>query len=135
MSGGMHLSEQYHNELNEVRAQIRNICGQGGKVVLWAANKICVDLLEGFELPRGVAIVDSNPEKKDYMQPVPVHEPHTIRDFVLSAKLVVINTPLFAEKIIRFIRDDLGRSLLPDELRVVKGLGWGQQPAQRDAVT
>lgn len=123
IEGGLHLIQQYRDQLRDVRSRIRAVCGGGGKVVVWAANKVCVDLLEGFDLPAGAIVVDSNPGKKDYCQPVPVHAPDAVRDYIRSAKLIVINSSLFADKIISFIKEDAGRSLSPDEVCIVRGAG------------
>ena len=120
MNGGLFLLEQYHSQLRTIRSKIRDVCNRGGKVLLWAANQVCIDLLNGLELPHEVVVVDSNPAKKNYLKPVPVHTPGTMRDFIRSAELVVINTSLHADAIVRFVKEEVGRSLSPDEVCIVK---------------
>jgi SAM-dependent methyltransferase len=123
MMDGLILVKTYHSRLEEVREKIRDVCEAGERVVIWGANKVCVDLLEGFQLPGTAAVIDSNPEKYNYLQPVSVYEPNVMKDFILSAKLIVINTHLFAEQITDFIRDDMGRELSKGEILVIKSIG------------
>lgn len=121
MQGGLYLLERYQDQLRDVRSKIRQVCESGEKVVLWAANKVCIDLLDGFELPPSAIVIDSNPDKKEFLHPLRVHEPKTMRDHIRSAKLVVINSSLSAEKIISYINEDVGRSLSPNEICIIKG--------------
>ena len=123
MTDGVKLVEGYQNELEMVRTKIRKVCEAGEKVIIWAANKTCVDLLEKFPLPETALIIDSNPEKKNYLQPIPVFEPTVMKESIIAAKLVVINTTLFADKIKNFVKDAFGRELAPEEVIVIKGIG------------
>jgi len=123
MMDGLKLIEGYREHLEEVRIRIRDVCEAGEKVVIWAANKVCIDLLDNFHLPDTAIVIDSNPEKRNYLQPVPVYEPHLVKEFILSAKLIVINTRLFTDNIIEYIKHNIGRELSRDEIILVKSIG------------
>jgi SAM-dependent methyltransferase len=111
---------KHAKQLVEVRNRIQEVCSTGEHVVLWAANNTCIDLLNGFELPINAKVVDSNSDKKNYLKPILVHEPEELKDFILTAKLIIINSELYADRISIFIKNELGRTLSNDEVHIIK---------------
>ena len=120
MTEGAQLIENYYAQLREVRERIREAERSGLPIILWAANKYCVDLLDGMELPKAAVIVDSDPAKKDYMHPLPVHLPREAGDSIRRAGLFVINTSLHADEILGQIKNEFGRELGEDEFVIIE---------------
>lgn len=120
MTEGANLIQNYYAQLREVRGRIREAEQRGLPIVLWAANKYCVDLLDGMELPPSAVIVDSDPGKKDYLRPLPVRLPGEARDSIRRAGLFVINTSLHAGEILGQIRNEFGRELNDEEVVVIE---------------
>ena len=105
MTEGARLIQNYHDHLSQVRERIRQAAIKEDPIVIWVANKFCIDLLEGLELPPTAVIVDDAPAKKDYLSPLMVHQPAEKRDSILQAKLIVISSSLHSEEILRKIRN------------------------------
>ena len=122
MTDGLKLIEAYRNHLGEVRRKISDICAAGDRVVIWAANRVCDELLEGFQLPDTAIVIDSNPQKSNYLQSVPVYQPDAMKEIILIAKLIVFCSQLHTEEIINFIKNNMGRSLSPDENIVIQSI-------------
>ncbi len=120
MTEGANLIKNYYAQLDEVRARIREAARGESPIVLWAANKYCVDLLDGMELPERAVIVDSDPGKKDYLHPLPVSLPGEAGDSIRRAGLFVINTSLHAGEILGQIRNEFGRQLSDEEVLIIE---------------
>ncbi|HJU56618.1 MAG TPA: methyltransferase domain-containing protein [Pyrinomonadaceae bacterium] len=120
MTEGANLIKNYYAQLDEVRGRIREAARGESPIVLWAANKYCVDLLDGMELPETAIIVDSDPGKKDYLHPLPVSLPGEARDSIRRAGLFVINTSLHAGEILGQIRNEFGRRLSDEEVLIIE---------------
>lgn len=120
MIEGASLIQNYYSQLDDVREKIRGAAQKELPIVLWAANKYCVDLLDGMELPRGAVIVDSDPGKKDYLHPLAVHQPADVKDSIQRAGLFVINTSLHAEEILGQIKSKMGREVKDEEVVIIE---------------
>lgn len=120
MTEGANLIQNYYSQLGEVRERIREAARDESPIVLWAANRYCIDLLDGMELPEPAVIVDSDPGKKDYMHPLPVRLPGEARDSIRRAGLFVINTSLHAGEILGQIRNEFGRELGEEEVVIIE---------------
>ena len=120
MTEGANLIQNYYAQLVEVRERIREAARDELPIVLWAANRYCIDLLDGMELPKTAVIVDSDPSKKDYMHPLPVRLPGEVRDSIRRAGLFVINTSLHAGEILGQIRNEFGRELGEEEVVIIE---------------
>lgn len=120
MTEGANLIQNYYAQLREVRERITEAARSELPIVLWAANKYCVDLLDGMELPERAVIVDSDPGKKDYLHPLPVSLPGEAGDSIRRAGLFVINTSLHAGEILGQIRNEFGRELSDEEVVIIE---------------
>jgi hypothetical protein len=120
MTEGACLIQNYYRQLAEVRAKIHQAARSEKPIVLWAANKYCVDLLDGLKLPPTAVIVDSDPRKKEYLHALPVHLPGEVKDSILRAGLFVINSSLHAGEILGQIRDELGREVSDEEVVIIE---------------
>jgi predicted SAM-dependent methyltransferase len=120
MAEGAELIENYKAQLREARGRIREAERTGRPIVLWAANKYCMDLLDGMEPPEAAVIVDSDPGKKDYLDPLPVRLPREAGDAIRRAVLFVINTSLHADEILGQIKNEFGRELNDDEYVIIE---------------
>jgi ubiquinone/menaquinone biosynthesis C-methylase UbiE len=120
MTEGGSLIRNYYRQLAVVREKISRAARSGLPVVLWAANKYCIDLLDGLGLPSTAVIVDSDPRKKNYLDPLPVHLPGEVTSSILRAALVVINSSLHSEEILNQIRNVTGRELKDEEVVVIE---------------
>lgn len=120
---GLHVINAYHKSIKEVQEKIMALDEAKEWIVIWAANKVCFDLLENFELPKTAVVVDSNPDKKNYLNPIPVYQPHEVKDIILRAKFIVINTGHHSEKIVNFIKNEIGRDIQQHEMSVIKAIG------------
>lgn len=119
IDGGLSMIHAYRDQLKETRKKITEVCDAGRQVVIWAANRVCDELLEGFDLPETAIVIDSNPRKSDYLQKIPVYSPHTMKEVILKAQLIVFCTSLHSEEIINFIREKMGRVLSRDDTLVI----------------
>ena len=79
-----------------VRRKVMELKNSGKTVIVWAANWYCMRLIEGFELPQNVVIVDSDASKKDYFSGVTVYQPSQVLEKIRSSELLIINTSLYA---------------------------------------
>ncbi len=119
MLGGIEKLGEYTRKLQTVREKINMTAQQGSGVIVWAANAICTELLEGYDLPSKAIVVDSNPDKKGYLGHIDVQQPLSVINKIKEAGLLVINTRNNAEDIIKFISDKIGRDFKSNELIVV----------------
>lgn len=120
MTEGARFIQTYHEQLAEVRKEIRKAGKKELSIVLWAANKYCLDLLNGFELPTKVVIVDSDAGKKDYLAPLRVYQPGEVTNFIRGASLFVINSSLHSDEILNWIRNNVGRKLMKEEFVIIE---------------
>jgi hypothetical protein len=120
MTEGASLIQNYDRQLADVRAKIHEAARSDKTIVLWAANKYCVDLLEGLDLPSTAVIVDSDPHKKEYLHTLPVHLPGEVKDSILRAGLFVINSSLHAGEILRQIKNQMGREVSDEEVVIIE---------------
>jgi SAM-dependent methyltransferase len=120
MTEGTAFIRNYRKQLEDVREKIRVAGNRQLPIVLWAANKYALDLLEGFTLPRGTVVVDSDPEKQNYLGQIPVAQPAEAEAAILAAKLFVINSSLHSNEILSWIREKKGRELLDEEVIVIE---------------
>ena len=118
MTEGASLIQDYHAQLSEVREKIRWAAQAERPIVLWAANKFCIDLLEGMELPPSAVIVDDTPGKRDYLHPLTVHRPEEVNDSILRANLFVISSSLHSAEIVRKIRNK--REVKDEEVVIIE---------------
>jgi SAM-dependent methyltransferase len=134
MTAGAAAFDRQNKHLAEVRKRI-SAAAETGPVVLWPANKYCVDLLDGFPLPANAIVVDRDPAKIDYLAPVQVQRPEAVRNVISKARFFVITSSLHAPAILRDIENIVGRALSADEFVVVEtGFGFyrgGSEPAAR----
>jgi SAM-dependent methyltransferase len=120
MREGIKKIEEHRRNLMRIREKIDAIAKNSGSAVIWAANKVCLELLEGYELPPAAVIVDSNPQKKNYLAPLEVRQPKEAFADIRNAGLLVINTKLHAREILGFIKENVGRTFGRDELIIVE---------------
>jgi hypothetical protein len=120
MTEGAASIRNYRKQLDDVRDKIRAAGRRQLPIVLWAANKHALDLVEGLTLPHGTVVVDSDPEKKNYLGQIPVAQPAEAEAAILAAKLFVINSSLHSNEILSWIRKKKGRELLDEEVIVIE---------------
>jgi SAM-dependent methyltransferase len=116
---GLELIAEYRRWLGVARRRIDEAAKAGG-VVLWAANGVCADLLEGYHLPSGAVIVDSNPEKQQYFPGLRVWRPHEAAAAITGSHLLVINTKLNAPAILDSVRREFGREFTEGEVLIIE---------------
>jgi Methyltransferase domain len=114
MAAGVAASMGYWQGLDAARHAIRR-AGAGARIVFWAVNQRCADLLEGFDLPGNSVFVDSDPAKSDYLAPIPVATPNSASVEIAQADFFVIGSELYAPEILRTIENMRGTPLKPDQ--------------------
>lgn len=121
---GLELIKDYYRRINDVRHRIELVVKDNKpsdvSVILWGANRICKDLLDGWHTGESAVIVDSNPEKRDYFSPLIVHQPEAVFDIIANAKVLVINTALNSKEILEFIKLATGREFEQEHVLIVE---------------
>lgn len=109
LSEGAQLLRDFHERAAQARRRIDVCAAQHLPVVVWAANPVAVVLLDEYTLPETAVVVDIDPRKRTYLDPIAVHEPGDVLDHIAHSKLFVLNTRLRAPAILAWIEDKTGR--------------------------
>ncbi len=96
---GLNLIEEFNARLEAARRMLRNKSFHGQKSVLWAANDVCSRLLGLDKPPDGVVVVDTNPNKRNYLPTTTAYQPAEVIDHIRAASTVVICSSFYAEDI------------------------------------
>jgi SAM-dependent methyltransferase len=100
---GARAKGSYWRGLAEARRKIEAAAADGARIVFWAASKPCADLLDGFEPPSSAIFVDSDPDKKEYLSPLPVVVPSNATDVIERAGFFVICSEQHSNEILASI--------------------------------
>lgn len=87
---GLDRVRAFQEKLSHLQNQVTTMARQGKKVVLWAANTNLVHFMNGYELPEGVKVVDSNPDKRHFLTATLVYQPSEMASHIQESELLVI---------------------------------------------
>jgi SAM-dependent methyltransferase len=119
MLEGTYQIKKFKETILAIRSRINDLAERNEPVIIWGANGMCLRLLEDYELPKSATVLDMDPRKRDYLNPIEVRQPNKTLDIIKRCRLVVINTPRHADEIEHWILNNTGRTLLEDEVVVV----------------
>lgn len=98
---GKMVIERFHKQVKSVRQRLQN---PDQSIVIWGANAISTELLEGVTPNKNTLVVDSDPRKASYLEPITVHQPMNTIEFITKAELIIINSRRHASAITQWIK-------------------------------
>ena len=118
MGEGRKVIEMFQARIKQVRKRIDSMAvGENQTIIVWAANAICAMLLDGYQPPPWVIVVDSDPAKADYFQSsgIQVLQPHKVQEQIGRANLLIVNSRLNFDDIHQWIFQNTARRFTREE--------------------
>lgn len=96
MNEALYKIQNHETQFMHYKNQIRETINNNQTVIVWGANKFCLDLLIDMPDSDSITVVDDNPGKKDYLLSRPVYMPDEVVHRIQDASVVVLTSPRFA---------------------------------------
>lgn len=89
-------------------------------IIIWAANETTSRLLNNFELPENVFIIDSDSRKKEYFEPLyRVYLPNEAESAIKNSDVIIICAELHANDIIKFIELNYSKQFRQEDIYII----------------
>ena len=123
IEGGINQVEKLNIYLVNIRRQLKEFSESGKAVTLWAVNDILRRLIEGFDLPEGCVVVDSDPRRRNDLSEngIIVEVPSDKIDHIKNSDVLVISAARYQKSICNWIEENAGKSFQEDALIVLGG--------------
>ena len=123
MTEGREMVEDFHRRIKAAKVLICS--AQKKHVIVWCANEICRQLLQGETDLGHITVVDSDEKKSAYLAPTPVRLPKDVLPELNEAEIIVINSQCHAPAIKRWISENVGKSSASKQFVVLDYLPQG----------
>lgn len=125
---GIAQINKLQNYILSLREKITRLSKENKKITLWCISSFLHKLIDNFELPANVIVVDSDIRKKNYFneRKIPVFMPVDCLEHINDSELIVILSPRNKEDILGWIRKNFGESFNPEKLEVVGDGQYGE---------
>jgi len=110
---------KFKDSLDCAYEMIDTLNSQHKKVIVWAANNMCTMLFDGKIIPDNVTIVDSDPQKVNYINQHVVLTPENAKQHILNSAAIVICTSLYSAEILSFITERFSKKYKPRSITVI----------------
>jgi SAM-dependent methyltransferase len=115
MNEGRSVIESYYKRLKSAKEMINHV---GQNIIIWGANDVCSLLVQGIQLLPSSIIVDSDPNKSNFLNPISVHQPKDVLAQIKEAKLLIITTSRHSKDIEKWILEQAGH-VMTDETKII----------------
>ena len=120
---GVRKLERLQVEMDSAGERLEAYKDHNSPVIFWAANDLMARFFQRSASPANVTIVDSNPEKADFIRGSTVLTPSAAAANIRKAEAIFIFTRLHADEILDQIERSTGKQFEPDHVHVVDPFG------------
>ena len=124
IKGAIHQIERVYRNIESIRENIAELTNKKKKATIWCVTDLLHRLINNFELPNNVVVVDTDPRRQAHLKSygIEVFQPMRCIDHIKSCDLLVICAPRYKAEIIEWIYKHTGKRFKNFELEVM-GVG------------
>lgn len=119
LKAGVDIIRGFEARVQAIRGFLRRWSQEGGKGVVWAANDLCLRLMQDFAPPPGILVVDHDPRKANFLEPIPVHHPDQVLAHMRESGAFVICSRLHFPSIRDWMTAEAGINVEQAEVRIL----------------